>query len=240
MSMLEMNYLGRKGASGLYQFIINKMPKHDIFIDCFMGTGFISSIKKPAVKNYGIELSSALCSKLSMLDLNIDIINGDVFNELLPLLKSTMFARKDICIYVDPPYLAETRTAFEKCQYEYELTNGQHRQLLSMLEQISKEYPNVFILLSGYKSDLYMSMLDQWHYFETQCMSRGGVRTESLWCNFNPDDYVKHQYDYIGQDFTDRQRIKRKSKRLINKLKNMGEDERNYILLEIEKEFSTS
>jgi hypothetical protein len=82
-------------------------------------------------------------------------------------------------------------------------------------------------------------MLQGWSYFKTQCMSRGGERTESLWCNFNPDEHLKHQYDYIGHNFTDRQRIKRKSQRWIDNLKNMSSDERYYILENIEKEFST-
>ncbi|UCN00059.1 hypothetical protein LCX93_11085 [Sulfurimonas sp. SWIR-19] len=233
-----MKYLGRKGSSGIYQFIINKIPKHDVYIECFFGTGFISSVKKKAKLNFGIEISSALCSKLSMQYLDVDLINGDVFIELPTLLNSSILSGKNICIYLDPPYLHETRTCVDKCRYEYELTIGQHIQLLSMLEQISNKYSNVYILLSGYKSELYMSMLPGWNYFETQCMSRGGKRIESLWCNFNPDNFIKHQYDYVGQNYTDRQRIKRKAKNLIKKLSSIdNNDERQYILECILKEF---
>ena len=235
--MLNIRYLGRKGSSGMYQFIINKMPKHDIFIDCFMGTGYISSIKKPAEKNYGIEISKNLCSKLSMFAGDFDIICGDVLVELPILLDISMSADIDICIYLDPPYLPETRSSFKTCKYDYEFSYGQHIQLLSMLEQISKQYSNVYILLSGYKSDLYMSMLANWYYFETNAMSRGGSRVESLWCNFDPDKLKKHQYDYVGHNFTDRQRIKRKSKRWIDNLKKMPVDERNYILESIKSTF---
>jgi len=238
LSILKIDYLGRKGASGMYQFIINKMPEHDIFIECFMGTGIISSIKRNASLNYGIEISSELCTKLSMLELNSTILHGNVFDELLPLLQSFISHDRKICIYLDPPYLPETRSCFDKCQYDNELTIVQHRQLLSMLEYISNNFSNVYILLSGYKSELYMSMLPGWNYFETQCMSRGGSRIESLWCNFNPDDFLKHQYDYVGHNFTDRQRIKRKSQRWINKLKKMSFDERQFIINDINKEFS--
>lgn len=239
--MLQSEYLGRKGASGIHQFIINKMPKHDIYIECFMGTGFIASKKKKAKYNYGIEISDILYTDLTMEYLDFKIYCKDVFEQLPILLNISMLAAEQkICIYLDPPYLPETRTCFDKCQYDNELTKDEHIKLLSMLQLFSIKYPNVYILLSGYKSELYMSMLQGWNYFETQSMSRGGKRTESLWCNFGPSDYIKHQYDYVGHNFTDRQRIKRKSKRMVKNLASLSLDERMYLINSINNEFSTS
>ena len=61
------NYLGSKGNSGLYQFIINKMPKHDIYIEPFFGTGVIASKKKPSpIDNIGIEVDEKLYSEMTM------------------------------------------------------------------------------------------------------------------------------------------------------------------------------
>ena len=40
-------------------------------------------------------------------------------------------------------------------------------------------------------------------------MNQGGVRTEKVWFNFNPDRV--HWARYAGKDHTDRQRIKRKA-----------------------------
>ncbi len=97
-----------------------------------------------------------------------------------------------------------------------------------MLEQFKSK--NVFFLISGYKSELYMSMLEEWQYFEFQTMSRGGVRTESLWTSFNPDEYVKHDYNYVGSDYTDRQRIKRKIDRWVKKINSLEFDERQALL----------
>ena len=42
-------------------------------------------------------------------------------------------------------------------------------------------------------------------------MTRGGVRTEKLW--FNYESASTFCSTYAGKDFTDRQRIKRKAKR---------------------------
>ena len=46
-----------------------------------------------------------------------------------------------------------------------------------------------------------------------------------------------HQYDYLGSDSWDRQRIKRKIDRHINKFTNLPEQERNCILLELNRRF---
>ena len=240
MSILQHNYLGRKGGSGVAEWIINKMPKHDVYIECFLGHGVILYKKEPASINIGIEKDKDLCplhTHISMLPGSIDknnyriskeIIFDDVFSELPKQLNSFMMANKVICVYLDPPYLPETRSDYARTQYKYELDYSGHIKILSMLEQFKSK--NVFFLISGYKSELYMSMLEEWQYFEFQTMSRGGVRTESLWTSFNPDEYVKHDYNYVGSDYTDRQRIKRKIDRWVKKINSLEFDERQALL----------
>ena len=98
---------------------------------------------------------------------------------------------------------------------------------------LDRRYENVYLLLSGYKSELYMSMLHGWSYFETNTMSRGGKRIESLWTNFNPSEFIKHDYNFIGKNYTDRQRIKRKAERWVKNLEAMPLDEKMYIFKEI-------
>jgi len=237
MTMLSGAYLGRKGGSGVAEWIINKMPKHDIYIEAFMGCGVISSKKTMSIiDNIGIELDSTLCTELTMRYQNFTIINDDVLKQLPTLLEMSILQKKQICVYLDPPYLPETRTDYAASNYKHELTKEQHIQLLSMLEHFSK-CSNIHFLISGYKSELYMSMLESWNYFEFQTMSRGGKRMESLWTNFNPDDFIKHTYDYIGNNFTDRQRIKRKVKRWKDKFNKLLFDEKYVIFKELEKEF---
>jgi hypothetical protein len=67
------------------------------------------------------------------------------------------------------------------------------------------------VILSGYPSALYDSMLEDWHCVQLQAMTWGGVRTEKLWYNYNIDRV--HWARYAGKDFTDRQRIRRKAER---------------------------
>ena len=65
------------------------------------------------------------------------------------------------------------------------------------------------VILSGYPSALYDQELPGWRSLELQVMNQGGVRTEKVWFNFNPDRV--HWARYAGKDHTDRQRIKRKA-----------------------------
>ncbi|WP_294962369.1 hypothetical protein, partial [Sulfurimonas sp.] len=225
------SYLGKKTGSGIPHFIISKMPKHDVYIEPFLGTGAIMSMKYPANINIGIERDQNILNKLNF-DKRYYIVNDNS----LEILESTIdkyISNGSICIYLDPPYLHKTRSCLNSCKYLYDMIDDEHIKLLNILIEIDKKYKNVYLMISGYKSDLYMSMLHGWNYFETQTMSRGGKRIESLWTNFNPTNMIKHDYDYIGHNYTDRQRMKRKAKRWLNNLDNMTLDERVFILREI-------
>lgn len=210
MTMLQGNYLGRKGGSGVAQWIINKMPLHDVYIEPFCGCAVVASLKK-----------------MSMVD-NILI---DIHPSIIDELKQHSFS-KDFTLICDNSISIIDRliSDYVGSQYEHELTMLEHRQLLSLMRDRLLQFPkNLYFIISGYKSDLYMSMLEHWSYFEFQTMSRGGVRTESLWTSFNPDEYIKHQYDYVGSTFTERQRIKRKCDRWVSKFQKLSFDEQMVI-----------
>lgn len=225
------NYLGKKTASGMPHFIISKMPKHDIYIEAFLGTGSIMKLKKKAHVNIGIEKDTNVIQKLDFEE-RYHIVNDNSL-KILSSLIDKYSSMGSICIYLDPPYLHETRSCLHRCKYPHELNLEDHVKLLELLCTIDEEYDNVYLLLSGYKSELYMSMLHGWSYFETQTMSRGGKKIESLWCNFDPTIYIKHDYNYVGSNYTDRQRIKRKAQRWVKNLEAMPLDERMFILKEI-------
>jgi len=63
--------------------------------------------------------------------------------------------------YCDPPYLHQTRTATDL--YDHEMTDDDHRRLLELLNEVQGA-----VLLSGYRSDLYDSLLlpPKWERFE--------------------------------------------------------------------------
>ena len=89
--------------------------------------------------------------------------------------------------YLDPPYLFETRATTG--QYEYEMTEAEHTELLEVLSNCQGKF-----LLSGYPSNLYDSMAKkcQWHHIDFDLPNNAGGgdvkrrMTERVWMNFGP------------------------------------------------------
>ena len=86
--------------------------------------------------------------------------------------------------YVDPPYLAETRTRTHRRAdnggtYRHELTAGDHRELLAFLCDLKG-----MVILSGYPSALYDEALSGWQRVTKDALADGALpRTEVLWLN---------------------------------------------------------
>ncbi|SDD43058.1 DNA adenine methylase [Auraticoccus monumenti] len=87
-------------------------------------------------------------------------------------------------LYVDPPYLPETRTGGK---YRHEATAEHHRELLGVLAGCRAR-----VALSGYASALYAERLNGWHQTlisaSTQQANKVGRngRTEVVWTNYEP------------------------------------------------------
>lgn len=207
------NYAGGKGGAGVFQKIINLMPPHDVYIETHFGGGNIFYRKKLAPANIVIDVDAAVTSKIAMQP-GLTVVNGDASD----YLKNYDFIGNEL-IYCDPPYMLETRT--KKKIYKYEYTDRQHEDLLTTLLAI--RYP-VKIMVSGYRSPLYDAMLATFNRIDFKAMTRGGVRTESVWFNF--DKSLQHDYKYIGDNFRERERIKRQQTRWVKRIEVMPERER--------------
>lgn len=85
--------------------------------------------------------------------------------------------------YLDPPYLHETRTATKA--YEHEMSHDDHAELLSYIGY----YPRK-VMISGYRSQLYDEMLNDWRRVDIDMPNHSGQgakkqrRTECLWMNY--------------------------------------------------------
>lgn len=213
------NYLGAKNGSGVYQRIVQLLPPHDTYIEPFLGTGAVLRHKAPALRSIGVDLNSRCLSAAAYS--NVELVQMCAFKYLREFDYDN---NGRICVYLDPPYLGSTRTS--KAKYEYELTEDDHVELLQLIQTLPAH-----VILSGYSSELYDSVLTAnagWWSDSFQAMSRGGVRTERLWCNFVPGDI--HYHTYAGKNFTDRQRIQRKADRWAAKIKKMPIAERQAVM----------
>lgn len=232
-----MSYLGSKAASGVYQKIIAEMPPHDTYIETHLGSGAVMFFKPPAKRNYGADLDETARRQTmqrweakGLKPPRIDFFHGDAVYFLESLKRPgvldgvTSFEKLgNVLIYCDPPYMPETRTS--RARYRHEYTVADHERLLHCLMSLPE---NVSVILSGYPSQLYDSTLTGWRTREFQAMTRGGVRTEKIWMNYEEGKAYSHTF--AGKDYNDRARIKRKAARWRDKFAALPPAERLAIM----------
>lgn len=143
----------------------------------------------------------------------------------LAFLRSYAF-RGDELVYCDPPYLHSTRRDLKL--YRYELGDRHHRSLLLAIQALPCK-----VMISGYWSEMYARALAGWRSISYEAMTRAGrVAKEWLWFNFAPPVEL-HDYRYLGRDFRERERIKRKKNRWTARLSRMPVLERQALLCAI-------
>ena len=218
-----MKYPGGKGGAGVFQTIINLIPPHRIYIEAFAGGANIYERKSPAVSSFLIERDPAQAAVLRSTiaaagDDRATVINDDAISRL----KYWPWGGDEF-VYLDPPYVLSTRT--KKSIYAHEMTDVQHCELLEVLKMLSDR--GVRFMLSGYRNAMYDGVAGKegWRRVDFQAMTRGGVRTESVWMNYKAPAVIA-DYAYVGRDFRERERIKRKTARWIRRLEQLPAMER--------------
>ena len=84
-------------------------------------------------------------------------------------------------------------------------------------------------MISGYPSELYERRLEGWDAIAYRTMTRGGkMADERLWLNYRAPT-VLHDDRYLGADFRERERIKRKRARWRRKFEALEPHERGAI-----------
>jgi DNA adenine methylase len=208
-------YFGSKATSGLCQPITALMPPHDTYIESHLGGGAIMKRKAPALRNIGIDLNRRALERFQC-DYPVQLVHGCAHR----FLAEFEYRGREL-VYCDPPYLHSTRTSDRRYRFEYE--ERDHIELLRLLKRLPCQ-----VILSGYPSALYDQELPGWRSCSLQVMNQGGVRTEKVWFNFNPDRV--HWARYAGKNHTDRQRIKRKAQSWAERYRALPPGERLAVL----------
>ncbi|HBW8106919.1 TPA: DNA adenine methylase [Klebsiella pneumoniae] len=224
-----MSYLGSKAASGVYQKIIAEMPPHDTYIETHLGGGAVMLRKPPAKKNWGIDIDPETVEAFNQdnpdfLDRLADTLFIDVGDAVEFLRRFDYASAGRVLIYSDPPYLHETRSSSARYRHEYSVSD--HHRLLQCLCAMPE---NVSVIVSGYPSSVYDNALPGWRSKEFQAMTRGGVRTEKIWMNYQEGAAYSHAF--AGSDYNDRYRIKRKAQRWKKKFAALAPAERLAIMV---------
>ncbi|MEI6410264.1 MAG: DNA adenine methylase [Bacteroidota bacterium] len=218
----KQTYFGGKGAAGVVHRIINQMPKHQVFVSGFLGLCAVLRYKRPAARNIGFDLDPEVIEVWNKAKFSNDIAPPE-----LAILQAS-FLNVDVpelldphtFIYLDPPYLHETRTS--NTRYRFELTDQEHRALLDK----AKGLP-CMVAISCYDSSLYRVALDGWRKIQFPAQSRGGLRTETLYMNYpEPAPDALHDARFVGDNFRQREKSKRRIETILRKIKNLSPTER--------------
>lgn len=197
-----MRYPGGKNQEGVTQWIINQMPPHERYIELFAGSAAVLRAKKPARASIAVDCDTdvvlELASHFSMMSAVIALCD-----DAISYLRKLRWKPGDL-IYLDPPYLGETRRS-KAAIYRHEfMSEKQHRDLLKELKKLS-----CMVMISGYRSSLYDAMLPEWRRVEKVVSLRQGIKaTECLWMNY-PEPVELHDYRFLGENFRQRERLKR-------------------------------
>lgn len=243
-------FVGSKSASGAAQQIVSMLPAHDVFVEAFAGRGAVSLLKKPARYTFLYEKNPQTANDLLQLvnrsrlfrnvyfysdggqpyplslptlpdDCNCFVICEDVFN----CLPSLLMAEGNVCMYCDPPYMRSVRRDPHRDYYFHDWPDDAH---VGFLEWATAA--NFPVAISGYASEFYNLLLPRWHTRTFGVGTRGGRALEKVWMNYDPAAVVLHDARFVGNSFTDRQRIKRKAARWVRRLVSMEAAERQAVL----------
>jgi len=214
-----MRYPGGKGGSGVYQTIINCIPPHDVYIETHLGGGNILERKKVARSSIAIDIDAAVIAQWKQRDIpGLSLHHGDA----VEFLRNYPFNGQEF-VCADPPYMAETRRGGKLYRHEY--GDEDHAELLNVLLALP-----CLVMISGYRSELYDTRLLGWQRQDYLAMTRSGEQAvESIWMNYAPPTLL-HDLRYLGENFRERERIKRKKTRWRTRLEKLDPLERAAIL----------
>lgn len=205
----------------MYQRLISLMPAHHNYLELFVGKGKVLREKRRAPGlNVGCDVDAGVIDwwRRRPTPSWLTVLQEDALRILTshPTVKDL-----ETLLYLDPPYMRNTRT---KLIYDHEFeTEEQHRSLLKIIKRLP-----CMVMISGYSSSLYSTMLDGWRVVRFPATTRGGLRWEYVWLNF-PAGLPLHDPRFVGDDYRERDRIKQKRLRWQAKFAAMPADEREVI-----------
>lgn len=230
------NYPGSKNGSGVKEWIINNIPEYEIFLELFGGSAIITRTLSQMVPEatYDVyEADEGTYNQLVEVKAREKAAYGIILYDGVNLLKSwTETNRKTLpFIYADPPYIKEARRGGRDL-YNYEWTIDQHLEFLNFAIQYKG-----MMMISGYDHHIYNDVLSGWPTKTFRTMTRSGIAYEKIWMNYEPENYPLATTEFLGKNFTDRQRIKRKVQGYETRLRQMPLHERQAILTRLKNVF---
>lgn len=240
------SYPGGKSGAGVFQRLINLIPRHRILISAFAGhCGIVRNIQAAEMTIVidpdetvcqwwddwrrgpkGRDLEVHHCDSIEWLRFRFGLTEYSATGSCDATRPATLNsgAPADAFIFCDPPYVISQRSHGK--QYAHELCDDGHRRLLEVLTLIPASRAS--IMLCGYDSPIYAS-LDPWRSIDHRVPTRGGLQDERIWLNYRVPQFL-HDYRYIGGTRRERERIRRRQINWLSQLNMMSDRERTAML----------
>lgn len=220
----RMTYPGGKGRA--YQRIISLMPPHATYIETHLGGGAVLRRKRPARRSIGVEIDPAVIDAWrAARSPGLELVQGCAVD----FLRGFTFTGCEL-VYSDPPYWPDSRRR-ARC-YRHDYTREHHAELLETLIRLPCR-----VMVSGYDNPAYEAALRGWPRHKVANQTQAGPVEEVVWTNFEPDHRL-HDYSYVGDDFRDRERIRRGRRTQVERLRRAPPVERAAMLSDIVETFT--
>ena len=207
-----MRYNGGKGVC--FPLLINLMPQHTRYIETHLGGGAVMRNKRPAQQQIGIDIDPAVAELWNRQWPGLcDVINSDAVDYL-----ERNALDGDTLIYADPPYLPETRRRSRVYRHDYSAND--HERLLECLTAVPCR-----VMISGYPSALYERYLGGWSTHRFRARTHVETKEEWVWFNYSKPS-VLHDDRYFGENFREREVIRRRQDRLRHRIDRLSVTEK--------------
>lgn len=237
--MKEKAYPGQKKIYGVYHKIINEIPPFASYYELFAGTAAIykelkkqkGRIKRDDNTLYFLnDINKAVTAKLKVDNVNSFKSNWKALHIITEHILPEHTNSERTFVFIDPPYLHSTRPTNTKL-YKNEMTDSDHKKLLMAVLQLEC---NCMIIHP--KCVLYDRILKNWRKVEVKIRYNRKTSIECLYMNYKKPNALQSD-DLLGDDCWDRQRIKRKAKRMVEKFVKLPVLERKFIMKRLILEF---
>jgi len=206
---------------GVFQTLINLIPPHTCYVEPFLGGGAIMSAKRPAFRSYGID--SDLLTVGRWAHHKVPGLLTECGDGIKWLRKNDVITPQTF-VYCDPPYPVGTLSS-KQPMYRHVMTDKQHLELLAVLRMLP-----CMVMVSSYPNAMYSQALEGWSTLTFPAMTQNGKqKTEQVWMNYTPPIRL-HDYRFLGKNFRERERIRRRIARWKVNIERMNGLERMALL----------
>lgn len=211
------HYPGAKNNSGFFQFFMNILPKHSIFIEGCAGSGVIAANIYDRSKVILIEIDDITEAQLrKTMPPAISIRHTSIFKYIDE--HPEIFSNPSVVLYLDPPYPFPARRSGANL-YRHEWSLNDHRKMIRKVRHLKCK-----IMISTRQNDLYSRCFAGWHQHNFYTVDRAGGTVEIVYTNFDPATLELFSYDYLGRNFVERQFLSRQCDRMKAKFQKLKDE----------------